>query len=196
MSYLDGIMVILLIAFFAISKSIKNENLVFDRDSTATIRGLAMIGIILHHIHNRLTFSSLLLASIGYLSTAIFFFISGYGNSLSINKKNPNFRWILKKISKIYIPFFVIYWLYFISNCIFYPEKIPAFREIIQDIFTISLPNEVSWFPKIIVLCFILHFLSKKAFSNNKTLQCIMITSSLIIYVFFLLENTFGNILV
>lgn len=185
MSYLDVVMLILLIAFFAVSKSIKNENSVFDRDSTATIKGLAMLGIVLHHIHNRLLFSSPLLSSIGYLSTAIFFFISGYGNSLSINKNNPNFTWALRKFLKIYIPYFVIYWLYFISNCIFYPTKIPTFKETIQDIFTISLPNEISWFPKIIVLCFILHFLSKKVFSNNKILQCVLTIALLIIYVFF-----------
>ena len=119
MSYLDIIMALLFFAFFVCSRQIGNYT-IFGRDSTDSLRGLAMLGIILHHIHNRLGLCSPIISQVGYLATGLFFFISGYGNMLSINKKNDiNVKWFVRKLLKIYVPFFVAYWFYYICNIIF-----------------------------------------------------------------------------
>ena len=192
MSYLDIIMALLFFAFFVCSRQIGNYT-IFGRDSTDSLRGLAMLGIILHHIHNRLGLCSPIISQVGYLATGLFFFISGYGNMLSINKKNDiNVKWFVRKLLKIYVPFFVAYWFYYICNIIFYPCEVPTIKEMIQDIITISLPNEISWFPKIIVLCFLIHYLTRKAFSN-RIIQLATISMVICVYIVIMWKKGTGS---
>lgn len=182
MSHLDVILFVCIVIFLLFSRKI-DDGEAFERDSTSALRGLAMLGIVLHHIHNYFGLGSPILSQVGYLTTGLFFFISGYGNMLSMNKKdNIEVKWFVSKFFKIYIPFFVAYWFYYICNVIFYSSEVPTKREMIQDIFTISLPNQVSWFPKIIVLCFLLHYIAKKVFHNGM-IQLGAITMMLCIYI-------------
>lgn len=141
----------------------------FGRDTTATIRGFAMIAIILHHVHNKYGLTSAILSPAGYIATGIFFFISGYGNSFSLNKrKDIEFVWLLRKIIKIVIPFLCAYLVYLLVIVFKYPDLYPYKKEIIVDILTVSLPHQVSWFPKIILACFLLHWILKKIAKSNE----------------------------
>lgn len=188
MSFLDVIMSAFVICFLGCTRPLAKDEQGFGRDTTATLRGLAMIGIVLHHIHNSLGYASPILSSIGYLATGLFFFISGYGNMLSINKRNEvKFEWIYKKILKIYIPFFVAYWVYYLCLTLMYADLRPSGRDTIIDIVSVSLPNQVSWFPKIILLCFMVHWIAKKLF-NNVLLQNGFILSALLIYIAIMLK--------
>ena len=85
MSFLDCISAVFVVVFFACSRQ-NEEKTILGRESTASLRGLAMLLIILHHIHNRFGFYSPILTQVGYLTTGVFFFVSGYGNMFSINK--------------------------------------------------------------------------------------------------------------
>lgn len=126
-----------------------------------------MLGIVLHHIHNNLGYHSPILSSMGFLTTSLFFFISGYGNMLSINKSSrTEITWLTKKIVKIYLPFFVAYWIGYLISYFLYPQLCPSGLDMLIDIFTVSLPGQISWFPKIILLCFALQWIAKKLFSN------------------------------
>ena len=62
--------------------------LLFQKESTYSLRGLCMILIVLHHIYqytaSRYGVSYplplvIILQSLGYLSTGVFFLLSGYG---------------------------------------------------------------------------------------------------------------------
>ena len=97
LTYLDIVLFILLGLFLSRSTAIDDADAFFCKDSTSSLRGLAMLGIILHHIHNELQYGSFLLSSVGYLSTGLFFFISGYGNSLSLKKKPSRHIQLVKK---------------------------------------------------------------------------------------------------
>ncbi len=142
-----------------------------------------MLGIILHHIHNRFGLNSPILSGVGYLTTGMFFFISGYGNMISMNKRESvDFKWLLNKFLKIYIPFFVCYCLYYVVLVWLYPVMVPSVTEVLKDICTISLPNQVSWFPKIIVFCFAIHWICKKI-SKNAVMQTGLISVILVCYV-------------
>lgn len=79
-------------------------------------------------------------------------------------KKNSlvQVQWLSKKIFKIYIPFLVVYVIYYASNVMLYPTEVPTFTEVLQDVLTVSVPNQVSWFPKIILACFFVHWLIKR----------------------------------
>lgn len=129
-----------------------------------------MLGIILHHIHNRLQYSSPILSQVGYLATALFFFISGYGNHISLNKNAVEMRWLIKKFKKIYCPFLVTYVMYCLTLLIGYHDMVPSLHESVTDLMIVSLPNQVSWFPKIILVCFIVHW-GVRLVAKNKNKQ-------------------------
>ena len=159
MGFLDVIFAIFMVAFLIYIRPIGEDDRGFGRDTTATLRGLAMLGIILHHIHNRFGAHSPILSTLGYLTTSLFFFISGYGNMISINKKNEvRSEWLYRKFFKIYRPFFAAYWLYYIMETFIYSDLRPSLKEAVFDMLTVSMPNQVSWFPKIILLCFLFHY--------------------------------------
>lgn len=183
MSFLDAILASLVVLFAISMRPLSDKEKGFNRDTTATLRGLAMLGIILHHIHNRFGIYSPILSQVGYLTTGMFFFISGYGNMLSINKRiEVKADWLIKKIIKIYVPFFVAYWIYYIMLIILYNTKVPSIVEMITDIFTVSLPNQVSWFPKIILLCFLVHWIAKKV-TSNVLIQNILLLCFILLYI-------------
>ncbi|MBR6902931.1 MAG: acyltransferase family protein, partial [Clostridia bacterium] len=169
MSLLDLLIFLPVIILLILSRPTDNKS-IFDRDSTSTLRGIAMIWIIINHIQGQSAFGgSPLLTYIGYWATGLFFFISGYGNTLSMNKKNADevsVRWLLKKVKKIYIPYFVGYWLCFIIKLFFSPENIPTIKKVIIELIILDLPNMTIWFTKIILLCFLLHWIFEKVFSR------------------------------
>lgn len=168
LTYLDIVLFILLGLFLSRSTAIDDADAFFCKDSTSSLRGLAMLGIILHHIHNELQYGSFLLSSVGYLSTGLFFFISGYGNSLSLKKTHHvTFSWLKKRIQKIYIPFLITYCFYYLTDIVLFPSEVPSLKDVIPDLVIISLPNMVSWFPKIIILCYFLHWSFKNVTSKE-----------------------------
>ncbi|MBR4761347.1 MAG: acyltransferase [Clostridia bacterium] len=170
-SILDLIAFLPVIVLFVISRQADNKS-IFDRDSTTTLRGIAMIWIIVHHIVGRSALGgSPLLTYIGYFATGLFFFISGYGNTISIEKRyaapaSIKFEWLFKKIKKIYIPFFFVYLLCYLYIFVFTPSTLPSLKNTVTELFTVSLPNSPVWFTKIILLCFLLHWVFKKAFAK------------------------------
>ena len=66
MSFLDVIMAAFVVCFLGFTRPLEKGEQGFGRDTTATLRGLAMLGIVLHHIHNRFGYASPILSSIGY----------------------------------------------------------------------------------------------------------------------------------
>lgn len=100
------------------SKIIHNREL-FEREDTYSLRGLCMLAIIAHHLFQftssryGVVFSQPLafsLQSAGYLSSAVFFLISGFGMTLSLWKHRPNCVDAMRRISKIYLPY-LFFWL-------------------------------------------------------------------------------------
>ena len=113
MTFLDGILALICISMVFFTKTIESNNTYFERRTTNSLRGIAMLAIVLHHIHNNLGFWSPVMSQVGYLATGLFFFISGYGNTLSIEKREClKLSWLIDKIKKIYIPFIWAYVLY------------------------------------------------------------------------------------
>ena len=88
-----SIVLIAVLALFNMFKTLKNDYDYLNRDSTATIRGVAILGIVLHHIAlhtdydvNKIPLVNLVINECGFPCTAIFFFFSGFGCWLSLNK--------------------------------------------------------------------------------------------------------------
>ena len=100
----------------------------FARDDTDSLRGLCMLFIIGHHlfqwtgsrygVHYPLP-AVVVFSNAGFLGSALFFLLSGYGTSLSLWKKKQTTKDILKRLSKIYLPY-IYYWV--IGNIILLTE--------------------------------------------------------------------------
>lgn len=183
MVFLDVIAAIFFIYFLCFTRPLEKGKPGFNKDTTAAIRGLAMLVIVLHHIHNNLGFNSPILSQMGYLATGLFFFVSGYGNMLSLNKSNnTKFSWIIQKVVKIYTPFLVGYWVLWLVLNFAYPQQCPSVMDTLIDHITVSLPITTTWFPKIILLCFAIHWIAKKLF-NNTIPQNAFILVCILIYI-------------
>lgn len=187
MTFLDGILVAAIVGMLFCVRSVDNDYASFERRTTNSLRGVAMVGIMLHHIHNNLGFFSPILSQVGYLATGLFFFISGYGNTLSIGRRNDiKINWLMNKAIKIYIPFIVSYVLYIIMLAIGYRDMIPNFMRNIFNLVTVTLPNQVSWFPKIILLCFIIQWVAHKITSKNVERANVIILITICAFIIFI----------
>ncbi len=182
-SFLDILFAIFVVIFLINTTRLDQSEKGFNKGTTASLRGIAMLLIIIHHMHSRLSGTSPVLKDGGYLAVGLYFFISGYGNSLSLSKRSKiNFKWLIDKLIKLYIPFLVAYCFYFIALLIWKSDLLPTVKELIFDLVTISLPNKDTWFAKIILLCFLIHWIAKKI-SNDSIKQNIIIVIAILIYV-------------
>lgn len=188
MSFLDVLLFIFCFSLIFNMKRIESKKEIFTKDTTNTLRGVAMIGIVIHHIWQKTGLHSYLLGSVGYLATALFFFISGYGNSISINKsENVSIKWLWKRLIKIYVPFILAFLIFIVSMYIRNEEM--NVLEIFKDFLIVSLPGMINWFPKVILGCFIIHYIVNKM-TKNKVKQSTIIICLSIIYI--ILMKIFG----
>ena len=158
-------------------KTGKMTRVLFEKKDTYSLRGIMMLWILLSHINQmwaqefHFELSSLmstLMGSGGYLGTAGFFLLSGYGVFLSFSRNSPiSWKYAAKNIRKILLPFFVLLVLNFI---IFYYHfgSFPSIRDIgdcIQSLsFSYSFPMRRPlfanmWFLKVILIFYIVALL-------------------------------------
>lgn len=87
------------------------------------LRGIMAVAIVLHHMsektHGGIAFPQL--QHIGYLIVAVFFFLSGYGLTVSYSKKGiAYFRGFWRKrigyLAVVYLLVTALYWVYFIAT--------------------------------------------------------------------------------
>ncbi|MCD7824182.1 MAG: acyltransferase [Oscillospiraceae bacterium] len=154
---------------------------VLDRQSTSVFQGICALLIVLHHIGNNLSVYHYFISAFGYLSCGVFFLISGYGNELSLKRNGRSTKWLGRKLSKLYIPFLVCYVLYFLSLVIFDSDSIPKFGDIIVDLLTMSNPGLVNWFPKVIFICFVIHWLLNRFIEKNTVIYYVLAFSAALV---------------
>lgn len=165
-----------------------------EKDITKSIRGLAAILIILHHISQRPAFQDVtkeifFFNEIGFLFVTIFFFSSGYGLTIS-SKNNPNFldKFISKRLPRLLFPFFV-------TNIIFAIYKFflgyPLPR-IILGIFGLVNINENGWYPIVITIMYLVFYFAQKCFKKDPSRLIIYILASLIMICIFCVNGHFA----
>lgn len=72
MSFLDIIFVSILV-FYMLNMYTNKRNAIFDRNTTSSLRGVAMLSIILGHICINCGYESPILHLVGFLFTGLFF---------------------------------------------------------------------------------------------------------------------------
>ena len=106
------VLVILYGGKFAFGKNKFNDDFL-SLEATKCLRGLAAIGVILHHISQESAFQKVRELSIfvnaGFYFVAIFFFCSGFGLIKSLKSKPNYFDGFLKNrvLKTIVVPFYV-----------------------------------------------------------------------------------------
>jgi len=116
-----------------------------------SLRGLAAIGVILHHISLEDTFFAckelVIFKNAGYYFVSIFLFCSGYGLIKNLDLKPGYMKGFLKKrLPVIVIPYYVSAVVYFIYRFFICKEKMPP-AQIVTGLLGVTMMNEYAWYP-------------------------------------------------
>ena len=163
------IFVLLIISGFAYLLQ-KNSRDYLNPGSTKGLKGILAIGIILHHLSQEVTTGDVFtnFAYMGSYIVSMFFFLSGYGlyvqNSKSKTYLDNFFR---KRLLKILVPFISIWMIYLIYRIGVNKESI-NFNYFIK-LFTVGKTVIYNgWFIDVIILIYILFYLSFKFVENKR----------------------------
>lgn len=140
-----------------------------DIDKATILKGLAVFGIFLSHIATHVNVINentgalfklfdYTLISLGDIGVAVFFFMSGYGNRISLKKcltKKDIGYWFLKRIKKVICVFLVCYILTLLTDVILFNYR-PSIFNCMSEIFTLSMPQATTWYLKVQCLFYVI----------------------------------------
>lgn len=137
-----------------------------------SIKGLAAIFVVLHHISQRLSDVKFLepFRYVGYLAVALFFFYSGYGMIKSFESK-PNYLkdfWS-KRIPKVVLPFIFANILFLIIYSIV-NKTIYSPKDTLYFILGIELIDGFKWYVIAIITFYIGFYFTFKYLKGNKSI--------------------------
>ena len=161
---------------------------------TGAVQSAACIGIILHHLSQQVTnYGSLdkglitVFSYAGILFTAVFFFFSGYGLMVSLQRRTDYLNTFLqRRLPTVLIPFWLCNSIILLTNRLFYGVRY-SFDQMIRYISGIDLINGNGWFIIEIVIIYVLFFALFSMF-RNRDIALILLTMAvfvLIAYGFF-----------
>ena len=166
-----------------------------DLEVTKAVRGIAAIGVILHHISQEQDFQEAgvisLFVNIGFLFVSIFFFCSGYGLVKSLKTKpdylNGFFR---RRLSVLIVPYYVSIVLY----TIFYFATGTRFAPVqwITNTLGVTLVNSYCWYVIVISILYVLFYLVYKHIKNDKIRLTIVIAFIILLGVIFSFNGHFA----
>jgi len=165
----------LCIIFFCMigtKKKTSSDKQLIGFETSGALKGAAIMMVFGHHFwqltfeeYNKHTF-------IGYLGVTIFFLVAGYVSQKQLNKKGKSyisFRFIIKKIIRLYIPYTII-------GIIFSLVKKRSFQSMVAGLIHI----EDDWFLCAITIMYIGFFVVSKIFGNKMKLNIPMLVYVLI----------------
>lgn len=177
------ILTLLIIVAFLLSMRIKREEFLSVK-STNTIRGLAALCIVAHHISQYIMTQNIwinLWKTSGFLFTGIFLMLSGYGNFLSLKKRGTNVKWIIKRILTLIIPFFLVFVITVVAGIVTpYGKEDVSY---IKCLITLTQPGWVSWYIKIQMVLYLLMFVVWMFWKNDKISIAVFSVASMILIV-------------
>ena len=150
--------------------NIFKDGILFERVNTDAIRGIAILMILLSHImqYTGNTISIIgggitraIVGCFGGIGVAVFFFLSGYGNYLSLNKLHSCKDVMCKTISRIIrlivifiVSFFVVGAIRIIMTYVFQVDSI-TIEELAKSMITLCMAGTSTWYLKIQILFYI-----------------------------------------
>ena len=166
-----------------------------DLEVTKAVRGIAAIGVILHHISQEQDFQETgvmsLFVNIGFLFVAIFFFCSGYGLVKSLKTKPDYFKgFFRRRLTVLVIPYYVSIVLY----TIFYFATGTRFAPVqwITNTLGVTLVNSYCWYVIVLAILYVVFYLVYKKIKNDKVRLGIMLGVLLVLGVVFAVNGHFA----
>lgn len=168
-----------------------------NKNYTDSIKGLAMLSIVVGHIvqmlipSNFLFYKQLLffLCQINVIFVGCFFFFSGYGNYLSVKKiegYKGKFLKILSKIYRIYFVFGGALILYILLYSLFHNgHSFVNISNFFYFISTITIPGLTMWYLKVQVFVYLLFMISVLCFKYSDLICFAFVVISIILAIFF-----------
>ncbi len=141
-----------------------------DYDDTYSLKGIAMLMIIIGHAVNGYPRTNTGYFYPGWLDclhmelwaamgVSIFFFLSGYGMFLALDRRQGSIdmKYVISKVKRLFVPLLVYWGVELITLLIFNRHELTA--HIFREIFTFSIhPDVENWFFKVIVPTYIIMF--------------------------------------
>lgn len=164
-----------------------------NKNYTDSIKGLAMLSIVIGHIvqmlipSNFLFYKQLLffLCQINIIFVGSFFFFSGYGNYLSVKKFDSVQGKLLKIFSKIYRIYFVFggaLILYILLYSLFHNgHSFVNISNFFYFISTITIPGLTMWYLKVQVFVYLLFMISVLFFKYSDLICFAFVVISIIL---------------
>lgn len=185
------IFVLLLITILVYLLPLNNDYL--GVKSTTGLKGFMALGIVLHHISKWVTTGEEF-SNFGYMGTyivSVFFFLSGYGLYIQ-NEQKENYlkKFLMKRLSKILIPFLIITILHLIYRNVRHGQEL-SFRYFIDLLKNGETVIYNGWFIDIIILMYIFFYISFRVFSN-KTMAILVNTIFVIFYIVLAIKLGYG----
>ena len=136
--------------------------------STNGLKGFLALGIVFHHLTHWVTTGEEF-SNFGYMGTyivSVFFFLSGYGLYVQ-NERKENYldNFLVKRLSRILIPFIFISSIYLIYRSINGQALTTSFFMNLFKKGSTVIYN--GWFVDIIILMYVFFYISFKIFSNR-----------------------------
>lgn len=139
-------------------------------DDTYSLRGIAMLMIIIGHAYNGYPKTNAGFYYPGWLDclhmelwaamgVSVFFFLSGYGMFLALDRRQGkiDFKYVLSKVKRLFVPLLVYWAVELITLLIFNRQELTT--HILREMITFSMhPDLENWFFKVIVPAYIIMF--------------------------------------
>ena len=136
-----------------------------DYDDTYSLKGIAMLMIIIGHAINGYPrtdtgyfypgwLDALHMELWAAMGVSIFFFLSGYGMFLALDKRQGSIdlKYVLSKVRKLFVPLLVYWCVEIVTLLIFNRQELTT--HIFREIITFSIhPDVENWFFKVIEFC-------------------------------------------
>lgn len=187
----------------------RSEEKFLNRRITGTLEGIAAVGIVLMHIATHSTGMELtgligiyvkFCKSLGGVGVNIFFFLSGYGNYLSLTEKSSNrdrLSWFVRRIVNILIIYLTCY---FISLSMLMLEGfIPTVKETVSNILFLQMPLTNAWYVRVQLSMYLWLYMAFML-SQKQNLRIILlvlccIAEALILYILGFSEHWWMSVL-
>lgn len=162
-----------------------------------TLKGIAMILIIISHIVGQLSkiyFWKIpiltFILSWGYISTGVFFFLSGYGMFYSLTRKpHIGYHYVYCHLISLLKPFLICW---FISSVLaYFLFHIPV-SHLFENLLMLQIGDMSTWFFKVILGIYIFCFILYSIRISNK-IRLILISTFCLIYVIITILLGFEN---
>ena len=146
--------------------SMKERKTFLQIEDTYSLRGIAMLMIIIGHTYNGYPADNpqyvfphwleyLHIDLWGGMGVGIFLFLSGYGLCYTLSRRQRiDSRYLLSKVQRLFEPF-LIYWIVEIIVLLIFDRQALS-NYIFREIFTLSIhPDVENWFFKVILLLYV-----------------------------------------